>query len=93
MEATAEAPSALGGAGANVTSDGDFARDVALKTMAAIELSRLALDNTTRGEIKLFAQRLIDDHDAAAIKLKSMLSGEADGRLSSTRRTGRPPTS
>ena len=30
-----------GGAGANVKSDGDFVRDVAIKNMAAIELSRI----------------------------------------------------
>ena len=33
-----------GGAGANLKSDDDFVRDVAIKNMAAIELSRVALD-------------------------------------------------
>src|SRR5258706_11938931 len=36
-----------GGAGANVRSDDDFVHDVAVKTMAAVELSRMALDKAT----------------------------------------------
>jgi len=36
-----------GGAGANLRSDDDFVHDVAVKTMAAVELSRLALDKAT----------------------------------------------
>jgi putative membrane protein len=66
-----------GGAGANVKSDGDFVRDVAIKNMAEIELSRMALDNATNLDIKSFAQRLIDDHSAAGNKLKSVVSGQA----------------
>lgn len=64
-----------GGAGANVASDEDFVPDVALKSMANIELSRMALETTTNPDIKSFAQRLIDDHGAAITKLKSALSG------------------
>jgi putative membrane protein len=66
-----------GGAGANVKSDGDFVRDVAIKNMAEIELSRTALDKTTNLDIKSFAQRMIDDHSAAGDKLKSVVSGQA----------------
>jgi len=65
-----------GGAGANVKSDGDFVRDVAIKNMAEIELSRMALDNATHLDIKSFAQRMIDDHSAAGNKLKSVVSGQ-----------------
>ena len=61
-----------GGAGANVRSDGDFVRDVAIKNMAEIELSRMALDRSTNLDIKSFAQRLIDDHSAAGNKLKGV---------------------
>jgi putative membrane protein len=64
-----------GGAGANL-SDDDFVRDVALKNMAEVELSRMALDKTTNLDIKSFAQRMIDDHGAAGHKLKSVLSGQ-----------------
>lgn len=64
-----------GGAGANVTSDEDFVPDVAIKSMAEIELSRMAVDTTTNADIKSFAQRLIEDHSAAGTKLKSALSG------------------
>jgi putative membrane protein len=65
-----------GGAGANVKSDGDFVRDVAIKNMAEIELSRMALDNAMNVDIKSFAQRMIDDHSAAGNKLKSVVSGQ-----------------
>jgi putative membrane protein len=66
-----------GGAGANVKSDGDFARDVALKNMAEIELSRMALVKTTNRDIRSFAQMMIDDHSAAADKLRSVVSEQA----------------
>ncbi len=65
-----------GGAGANL-SDGDFVRDVALKNMAEVELSRMALDKATNPDIKSFAQRMIVDHGAAGHNLKSVLSGQS----------------
>ena len=64
-----------GGAGANL-SDDDFVRDVALKNMAEVELSRLALDKATNLEIKSFAQTMIGDDGAAGQNLKSLLSGQ-----------------
>jgi putative membrane protein len=73
-----ETPSATvgtGGAGANLGDD-DFVRDVALKNLSAIELSRLALNKTADPDIKSFAQRVIEDHGAAADKLKSAVSGQ-----------------
>ena len=57
-------------------SDGDFVRDVAIKNMAEIELSRMALDKSTNPDIKSFAQTMIDDHGAAGNKLKSVVSGQ-----------------
>jgi putative membrane protein len=65
-----------GGAGADVRSDGDFVRDVALKNMAEVELSRMAVAKATSPDIKAFAQRMIDDHGAAGDKLKSVVSGQ-----------------
>jgi putative membrane protein len=64
-----------GGAGANL-SDDDFVRDVALKNMAEVELSRMALDKATNLDIKSFAQRMIDDHGAAGHNLTSIVSGQ-----------------
>jgi putative membrane protein len=64
-----------GGAGANLNSDGDFVHDVAIKNMAEIELSRMALDKATSLDIKSFAQTMIDNHGAAGNKLKSAVSG------------------
>ena len=66
-----------GGAGANVKSDDDFVRDVALKNMAEIELSRMALDKAANPAIKAFAQAIIDDHGEAGNKLKSVVSGQS----------------
>ena len=66
-----------GGAGADVKSDDDFVRDVALKNLAEIELSRMALEKATSPDIKSFAQRMIDQHGAAGNKLKSAASGVA----------------
>ena len=65
-----------GGAGADVKSDGEFVRDVASKNMAEIELSRMALDNSTSRLVKAFAQMMVDDHDTALNKLKSAVSGQ-----------------
>ena len=78
-----------GGAGANLSND-DFVRDVTLKNMAEVELSRLALDKTTNLDIKAFAQRMIDDHGAAGNHLKAFCQGsQSNGRCSSTTTTGR----
>jgi putative membrane protein len=64
-----------GGAGANL-SDEEFVRDAALKNMAAVELSRIAIEKATNPDIRAFAQRMIEDHGAAAQTLKSILSGQ-----------------
>jgi putative membrane protein len=76
-EPLAARPGAVGagGAGANL-SDGDFVRDVALKLMAEVELSRLALDKATTPTIKAFAQGMVRDHELAGQNLKSALSGQ-----------------
>jgi putative membrane protein len=66
-----------GGAGANVKSDAEFVPDVAMKNMAEIELSRMALERATGPDVKLFAQRMIDEHGAAGDKLKSAVSGQS----------------
>ena len=66
-----------GGAAADVKSDGEFVHDVVLMNMAEIELSRMALQKATSAEIKSFAQRLIEDHEAAGNKLKSLVSGHS----------------
>lgn len=76
-EQSAEHSGAVGAGGAGATlSDNEFVRDVALKNMAQIELSRLALDKATNPDIKAFARALIEDHGAAGQNLKSALSGQ-----------------
>jgi len=65
-----------GGAGANVKNDDDFVRDVAIKNMAELELSRLALDRAANPQIKAYAQMMIDHHGEAGSQLKSIVSGQ-----------------
>jgi putative membrane protein len=65
-----------GGAGANLRRDDDFVHDVAVKTMAAVELSRMALDKAADPNIRVFAQMMIDEHGAASAELKSVVSGQ-----------------
>jgi putative membrane protein len=63
------------GAAANsAKNDDEFLRDVAIMNMADIELSRMALAKGTSPDLAAFAQRMIDDHGAAADKLKSAVS-------------------
>ena len=64
-----------GGAGANLDND-DFVHDVAVKNMAEVELSRLALDKAADPNVRAFAQMMIDEHGAAGDKLKSVMSAQ-----------------
>ena len=66
-----------GGAGANLKDDGEFVRDVAIKHMAAVELSRLALEKASSADIKSFAQTVIDEDGGAGEKLRSAASGQS----------------
>jgi putative membrane protein len=63
-----------GGAGADLKSNDEFVRDVAVKNMAELELSRLALDKAMTAEIRAFAKRVLDEHGATGEKLKSIVS-------------------
>ena len=65
-----------GGAGADVKSDRDFVRDIALKQVAELEVSRVALQKSMDPAIKSFAQQMIDDHTSAGAALKSVVSGQ-----------------
>jgi len=72
------ATAATGTSGAardDVKSDADFVHDVAIMNMAEIELSRMALDKATGPDVRVFAQKIVDDHTAAGDKLKSAVSG------------------
>jgi putative membrane protein len=65
-----------GGAGANLTDDNGFVRDIAGKNLAEIELSRLAMNKAIDPNIRFYAQRVVDEHGAAGEKLKSIVSGQ-----------------
>ena len=62
-----------GGAGATLNNDSDFVRDVASKTRAELEFSRMALDKATSPDVKSFAQRTIEDDGATGDKLKNLV--------------------
>jgi predicted outer membrane protein len=62
-----------GGAGASVSRDDEFVLDVAHKTLALVELSRVAERTTANSAVKPFAQRLMHDHGAAAKTLQDVL--------------------
>ena len=50
-----------------------FVASAAFGTQFEIESSKLALDRSKSGTVKAFAQRMVDDHSAAAVKLKEAL--------------------
>jgi len=80
-EQPAPRPSAVGTGGAasdDVKSDDEFVHDIALMNMAEIELSRMALDKAASGDVKSFAQRMIDEHDLAGNTLKNVVSGRIE---------------
>jgi predicted outer membrane protein len=76
-EQPAGRPAAIGtgGAGADINSDGEFVHDIATMNMAEVELSHMALEKAASADVRSFAQRMIDDHEAAGNKLKSVVSG------------------
>jgi len=57
--------------GAMITGQ-DFASKAAVIGKAEIELGQLALKNGSDASVKEFAQRMVDDHTAAAAKLKDI---------------------
>jgi putative membrane protein len=81
QEQPAGRPAAVGtgGAGGDLKSDAEFVHDMALMNMAEVELSRMALSMTTSPDVKSFAQQMIDEHNEAASKLKSAVSGGSIG--------------
>lgn len=66
-----------GGVAANTKDDAEFVHDVAMMNMAEVELSRMALQRATTGDVKSFAQQMINEHEAAANTLKSVVSGHS----------------
>jgi putative membrane protein len=65
-----------GGAGATL-SDDEFVRDVALKNMSDVELSRIALNRAANPEVRSFAQRMVEDHSAINQALESFVSRQS----------------
>jgi putative membrane protein len=69
-----------GGAAAHARSDGEFVPDVATMTMAAIDLSRMALEKATNADVRSFAETVMHDDTAAMNSLKSIVSGHSSIR-------------
>ena len=57
-------------ASAPVAPTATFVAQAAFGNMFEIESSKLALDRSKAGPVKAFAQRMVDDHSAAAVKFK-----------------------
>ena len=57
-------------ASAPVAPTATFVAQAAFGNMFEIESSKLALDRSKTGPVKDFAQRMVDDHSAAAVKFK-----------------------
>lgn len=78
-ESSANAPaggSAVGTAGTtNVrAADRDFVREAAIANMAEIDLAKLALEQSTNGDVKTFAQMMIEEHTKAGDQLNAVAS-------------------
>jgi putative membrane protein len=57
-------------ASAPVVPTATFVAQAAFGNMFEIESSKLALERSKDGPVKAFAQRMVDDHSAAAVKFK-----------------------
>ena len=57
-------------ASAPVAPTATFVASAAFGNMFEIESSKLALERSKSGAVKAFAQRMVDDHSAAAVKFK-----------------------
>jgi putative membrane protein len=57
-------------ASAPVAPTATFVAQAAFRTMFEIESSKLALERSKAAPVKAFAQRMVDDHSAAAVKFK-----------------------
>jgi len=70
-------PATVGTAGApDIASQDakDFIHHIAIVNTAEIDLGKLAAERGTAGEVKKFAQMMIDDHTASGDKLKALAS-------------------
>ena len=58
----------------NTATDADrnFVNDVAVASMAEVELGRMAIENSANPSVKAFGQQMVDDHTKAADELKTL---------------------
>ena len=75
---TADQP-AVGTAGRTDVSRGDrdFVNDLTIAGMAEIELGKMAAEKAANAEVKRFGQMMVDDHTAAANKLKPIATANS----------------
>ena len=59
-------------AGAGMMSDGQIVQQVTLSNSAEIASSQLAADKATNADVKQFAQRMVDEHQAAQGQVDSL---------------------
>jgi putative membrane protein len=76
-QAKGREPATVGTSGAADTARQDakdFIHHVAIVNMAEIDLGKLAADRGSAGEVRKFAQMMIDDHTASGDKLEALAS-------------------
>jgi putative membrane protein len=58
------------------TSDREFVMDAARGSMAEVDLGKVAETKATSAEVKTFAKRMVDDHQKALDRLKTIAQSE-----------------
>jgi len=71
----AGAVTGVGTAAVGAVSAGAFVRDAAISDMYEIEASKMALQRSKDAQVKMAAQKLIDDHTKSSDELKTIISG------------------
>lgn len=62
-----------------LTSTEEFVKKAAIANKFEIESSKIAVDKARNGEVKAFAQQMIDDHTATGNKMKQALADSKTG--------------
>jgi putative membrane protein len=60
----------------HAAADASMLKDIAQANMAEVETGKLALEKSTNGEIKKFAQMMVDDHGKGLADVKMLASAK-----------------
>jgi putative membrane protein len=65
----------------HAAADASMLKDIAQANMAEVETGKLALEKSTNGEIKKFAQMMVDDHGKGLADVKMLASAKGTDLL------------